>query len=143
MDESVIEALLIGAGGNVAATLLTAGAVNLRSRLVGFMRHGSAREREEALSALDADARELDALARAAGADPGVLAEAENRIAADWTRRLGDYVQAHEQDADALPALLGSAHVVRIGSQTNSGSGTFVNGTVFGGIRNSADREAP
>jgi hypothetical protein len=136
-------AIATGAGGNIVASMITGGALVIRARIVELFRRGTPDEQDSAVAAFDSDARVLAEWVRAAEQNTELAAElsrATERLSQEWTRRVAEYVTAHSEARPDLEALAAAATVSNFGSQHNTGSGTFVNGTVIGGVHNSYNR---
>lgn len=119
--------------------MITGGAVTIRARLAQLFRRGSQDEQVLALDAHDNDARALAGWARAADFDPDAaheLARAEQQLTQEWAHRLSEYVTSHPGARSDLKALAELGTVSNTGGQQDTGAGTFVNGTVVGGVHN-------
>ncbi|NGO15269.1 hypothetical protein G5C60_48740 [Streptomyces sp. HC44] len=139
MLDPELVSIATGAAGTIVASMLTGGAMAIRPRIVQLFRRGTQDEQALALSAHDNDARTLAECVRAAASDPSAgsdLARAREQLTQEWTQRLAEYVDRHQEARPDLDAIAEAGTTSNTGSQHNSGSGTFVNGTVIGGIRN-------
>ncbi|MFI9789099.1 hypothetical protein ACIHEI_37130 [Kitasatospora sp. NPDC051984] len=133
-----------GAGGTIVASMITKGAIVARARIAGLFRRGTPDEQTAAINAFDNDARVLAEWARVTDQNAELAAElagAMDQISQEWARRIVEYVTAHPEALSDFEALAAAATVSNFGVQHNSGSGTFINGTVIGGVHNSYDRE--
>lgn len=136
-------AIATGAGGNIVASMITSGALATRARVAEFFRRGSHDEQSAAVDAYDRDTRALVEWARAVETNPELATEltrAQLRLSQEWTHRMVEYVEANCAAQSDLEALAGMTTVSNTGSQHNTGAGTFVNGTVFGGVHNSYNK---
>ncbi|MFB6441715.1 hypothetical protein ACFCVY_33905 [Streptomyces sp. NPDC056411] len=139
MFDPELVSIATGAAGTIVASMVTGGAVAIRPRIAQLFRRGTQDEQTLALNAHDNDSRTLAEWARAADSDPAIapdLACAEEQITQEWAQRLAEYVASHPETRSDLEAIVGAGASSNNGSQRNTGSGTFVNGTVIGGIRN-------
>ncbi|MFE6501764.1 hypothetical protein [Kitasatospora sp. NPDC057738] len=140
MLDPALVAIATGAGGNIAASMITEGALVIRARIVELFRRGTPDEQASAMAAFDSDARVLAEWTRATEHNTEFAAElsrATERISQEWTNRVGEYVTAHPEARPDLEALTVTGTVSNSGTQRNTGSGTFVNGAVIGGVHNS------
>ncbi|MBZ9639694.1 hypothetical protein [Streptomyces sp. PSKA30] len=128
-----------GAAGTIVASMLTGGAMAIRPRIVQLFRRGTQDEQALALNAHDNDARTLAEWVRAAASDPSSvpdLVRAQEQLTQEWAQRLAEYVDRYQEARPDLDSIAEVGATSNTGSQRNSGSGTFVNGTVIGGIHN-------
>jgi hypothetical protein len=133
MIEETAAAIATGAAGNIIAYMLNNKVDSLREWCGLAFRHGTAQEQSEALGALDQD---TTALAEARTTEAEVLSR--------WITVLISYLEAHPEAAGDVGSLGGGwngARISVVGSQTNSGSGTFIAGSSYGGIHLSSERE--
>ncbi|MFI6082519.1 hypothetical protein ACIBBB_16335 [Streptomyces sp. NPDC051217] len=128
-----------GAAGTIVASMLTGGALAVRPRIAQLFRGGTQDEQALALNTHDNDARTLSEWVHAAASEPSAasdLARVQDQLTQEWVQRLAEYVDRHQEARPDLAAIASAGAVSSIESQHNSGSGTFVNGTVTGGIHN-------
>jgi hypothetical protein len=140
MVDPNLVALATGAGGNVVASMITGSALVIRARLTQYFRAGTPDELASALAAYDNDARAFEEWVRATRSNPELaseLASTKAQLSQEWTRRLVEFIITHPAAKADLEALATVTDPPKYGNQLNAGSGTFVNGTVFGGIHNS------
>lgn len=126
MIDEAAAAVVTGAAGNIVAYMLSGRIDALRELCARVFRHATAQEQAEALHALDQDSA---ALAR------GEATQTE--IAARWSVVLFSHLAEHPQAREEIGALAGAQggfKSVRIGSQHNHGSGTFIGGDNYGGV---------
>ena len=140
MLDPELVAIATGAGANIVASMITGGAVVVRARIAELFRRGTPAEQSAAVNAFDNDLRVLSEWARATDLNAELAAElarAMDRLSQEWASRTAEYVTAYSEALPDLETIAAAATVSNFGSQHNSGSGTFVNGTVIGGVHNS------
>lgn len=126
MHDEVATAIATGAAGNVIAYMLNGRVDALRAQVTRMFRHGSEQEQALALRTLEDDAAALTQQ----GASKTALAER-------WMSLLLSYLTAHPEargDIEAFASTAAANKTMNIGSQRNSGSGTFIGGDNFGDI---------
>ncbi|GJF31746.1 hypothetical protein KNE206_44460 [Kitasatospora sp. NE20-6] len=138
-------AIATGAGGSIVASVITGGAVAARARIATLFRRGTPGEQAAAIDAFDNDTRVLAEWARATDQNSELAAElarATDQLSQEWAHRMAEYVAAHSEALPDLEAIATAAPSSNFGGQQNNGSGTFVNGTVIGGVHNSYGKGA-
>ena len=133
MIEETAAAIATGAAGNIVAYMLNNKVDALREWSALVFRRGTAHERTEVLSALDQDA-----------ADLSEARTTEAEVLTRWIQVLTSYLTTHPEaaaDIGSLAAGRSSSRISVVGSQTNSGPGTFIAGNSYGGVHIAAGRE--
>ncbi|MFJ9771985.1 hypothetical protein ACIRVF_12170 [Kitasatospora sp. NPDC101157] len=125
MYDAEIAAVATGAAGTLVAAITTWGAGKMQATVAHFFRRGTPQEQRAAMEAVNATATELSS-----GGD-----EARTAAAAAWTEILTQYLSDH-RDLLGEVGVLGrpGSPVSSVWNQRNTGSGTFIGGSVYGGL---------